>query len=57
MWGLPIWTQFYENQTIPGRERLDLVIKNRTNVYVADLTIPFENGKDAFKEARKRKQV
>jgi len=32
------------------------VIRKGTKVYVVDVTIPFENGEDAFKEARKRKQ-
>jgi len=52
----------FENQTIPGTppahrtERPDLVTRKVTKVFVIDVTIPFENGEDAFKEARKRKQ-
>jgi len=52
----------FENQTIPWtppanrHDRPDLVIRKGTKVFVVDVTILFENGKDAFKEARKRKQ-
>jgi hypothetical protein len=45
------WELLYENQTIPGgqgRDRPHLVFKNGNNVYVVDLTIPFENGEDAL---------
>jgi len=52
----------FENQTIPGTppahrtERRDLVIRKGTKVFVIDVTIPFENGEDAFEETRKRKK-
>jgi len=52
----------YENRTIPctplehRRKRPDLVIKNGNKIYVVDVTIPFENGEDAFKEAREKKR-
>jgi hypothetical protein len=49
----------YENETIPGaggRDRPDLVLRKGNKVYVVDVTIPFENGEDAFQKARKRKQ-
>jgi len=52
----------YENRTIPGtplehrRKRSDLVIKKGNRIHVVDVTIPFENGEDAFKEAKQRKK-
>jgi len=49
----------FQDQTIPGdtsRERPDLVFQKGNEIYIIDVTIPFESGEDALKEARDRKK-
>ncbi|GFW78936.1 retrovirus-related Pol polyprotein from type-1 retrotransposable element R2 [Trichonephila clavipes] len=45
-----------ENQVVgPNRLRPDLVAQIENTIYIIDVTIPFENRKQAFKQARERK--
>ena len=52
------WEVVHENQTIPGSNsnlRPDLVIKKGTEAIIIDATCTFENGEDAFDQAREEK--
>ncbi|GFU59198.1 retrovirus-related Pol polyprotein from type-2 retrotransposable element R2DM [Trichonephila clavipes] len=49
-------TVITENQAVgPGRLRPDLVAVVNGNLYIIDVTIPFENRKPSFQEAKQRK--
>lgn len=53
------WETLTANQQIPGAQdqgRPDLVLRKNGDVIIVDITCPFENGEDAFVEARRRKE-
>jgi len=47
-----------ENQVLGNQSlRLDLVLKKGPNIYIVDVTIPFDNRLEAFKAAANEKRV
>ena len=54
------WRVLSENQQVPGSEinsRPDLVITKGDEAIIIDVTCPFENGENAFEQAREEKKA
>lgn len=51
------WSIVSEDRAVGnGRQRQDLVLKKNRDLLILDITVPFENGADAFDVARKTKE-